>query len=444
MGNRGSNQGSGLTSPPQGISRVVSPWGRFRFMPLTPSTRLGPYEIVSALGAGGMGEVYRARDTRLGREVAIKVLPQHLSTDPERRARFEREARTISQLNHPHISTLHDVGHQDGIDFLVMELLEGESLAQRLDRGALPLSEVLTFGRQIAEALDRAHQAGVVHRDLKPGNIMLVRTGAKLLDFGLARSAGLVPAETAMSHSPTMTRPLTARGAIVGTFQYMAPEQLEAKDADARTDLWALGCVLYEMATGSRAFAGESQASLIAAIMTGEPRAMSDLKPVTPPALEKLVRQCLRKDPELRPQSARDVAFILDLIAGDSLGAPSVGGHAVATPTQRVAPWIGAAVALALLGLCFLVGRLTTSPSGESSIRVSTLSQGTRDTEPAVSPDGRLIAFSAVRQNGQGIWLMDMVTRSEVKLTSGADRFPRFSADGGSVVFTRLESGTQS
>src|SRR2546422_1112700 len=238
-----------------------------------------------------MGEVYRARDTRLGREVAIKVLPQHLSASPDVRARFEREARTISQLTPPHICTLHEVGRHDGTDYLVMELLEGGTLAHRLEKGALPVPDVLTLGRQIVDALDRAHRAGVVHRDLKPGNIMLTRAGAKLLDFGLARATGPAPPGGKMSQSPTMSRPLTTEGAIAGTFQYMAPEQLEGKDVDARADLWALGCVLYEMATGAPAFAGESQASLIAAIMTGEPRSMTELKPVTPPALEKVVKQ---------------------------------------------------------------------------------------------------------------------------------------------------------
>src|SRR5688572_7824849 len=388
-----------------------------------------------------MGEVYRARDTRLGREVAVKVLPEHLSANPEDRARFEREARTISQLDHPHICTLFDVGQQGDTFYLVMELLQGESLAHRLERGALPLADVLTIGRQIAEALDRAHRAGVVHRDLKPGNVMLVKTGAKLLDFGLARSAGLAADAGSRSHSPTMSRPLTIEGAIAGTFQYMAPEVLEGREADARSDLWALGCVLYEMATGARAFEGTSQASVIAAIMTGEPPPMTELKPVTPPALEQLVRRCLRKDPEARPQSARDVAFILELIAGESLGA----AQALTAPGRRRAfPWIQAGVAAALLALGFLAGRLAAPPPRDGSIRVSTLSQGTRDTEPAVSPDGRLIAFSAVRQDGQGIWVMDMVTRGELKLTRDADRSPRFSADGGSILFTRAARTTLS
>src|SRR5262245_21221212 len=228
-------------------------------MPLAAGTRLGPYEISAPLGAGGMGEVYRARDTRLGREVAVEVLPASLSSSPEVRARFEREARTISSLNHPHICTLQDVGREGEIDFLVMELVEGESLAQRLTRGALPPAEVLKLGGQIADALDRAHRAGVIHRDLKPGNVMLTKSGAKLMDFGLARPTGLagpssassVSAE-ALNQSPTVAQPLTAEGTIVGTFQYMTPEQLEGKEADARSDIWALGCVLYEMVTGRR------------------------------------------------------------------------------------------------------------------------------------------------------------------------------------------------
>lgn len=278
---------------------------------LAAGTMLGPYKIVALLGSGGMGEVYRACDQRLGRDVAIKVLSSRLAARPEVRARFEREARTISQLSHPHICTLFDIGHQDGMDYLVMELLEGETLAHRLERGPLPVPEIFVLGRQIAEALERAHRSGVVHRDLKPANVMLTRTGAKLMDFGLARAPGLAPAAEVLSQSPTVSQPLTAEGTLVGTFQYMAPEQLEGKEADTRSDLWALGCVLYEMATGQRAFAGESQASLIAAIMAGEPRVMSALLPGTPPALERTVRRCLEKNPVARFQSASDLAFDL-------------------------------------------------------------------------------------------------------------------------------------
>jgi Tol biopolymer transport system component len=416
---------------------------------LAAGTNLGPYRIVAPLGAGGMGEVYRAHDSRLGRNVAIKVLPRHLAASPEIRARFEREARTISQLNHPHICTIHDVGHHDGTDYLVLELIEGETLAARLQKGPLPAAEVLTLGRQIADALDRAHRAGVVHRDLKPGNVMLTRSGAKLMDFGLARGTGPAGGSSSgsvlatMTHSPTAVAPLTAEGTIVGTFQYMAPEQLEGKEADARSDLWALGCVLYEMASGARAFAGESQASLIAAIMTGEPRPITQLRPVTPPGLERVVRQCLQKDPDARLQSARDVAFALDLVASGDLDATAA-GVAAAGRTPRAGAWLQAVLAVLIAAAAFVAGRMTTPHPGLGSVRVSTLSQGTRDSEPAVSADGRMIAFSAVRQKGQGLWLMDMVTRSEVKLTSEADHLPRFTSDGGSILFTRTEKGRQS
>ena len=411
-------------------------------MALAAGTRLGAYEIIAALGAGGMGEVYRARDTRLGREVAIKVLPQHLAATPELRARFRHEARTISQLNHPHICTLHDVGYEDGIDYLVMELLEGETLASRLQRGPLPVPELLALGREIIRALERAHRAGVVHRDLKPGNVMLTKSGAKLMDFGLARAAGPA-APGAKSQPPSVTQPLTTEGTIVGTLRYMAPEQLEGKEADARADIWALGCVLYEMATGEPAFAGESHASLIAAIMAGQPRSITALRPAAPPALDSVIQRCLEKHPDARVQSALDVAFMLDFVGGASARAV---GNAGAAPrrSRRVAAALLAAAAVVIAAIGFVAGRLTAPPSGQGSIRVSTLSQGNRDSWPAVSPDGRLIAFTAVRQHGQGLWLMDVVTRSELKLTGEADQFPRFTADGGSIVFTRIQNGRQS
>ena len=236
-------------------------------MAILPGLRLGPYEILSAIGAGGMGEVYRAKDTRLNRIVAIKVLPPHLADSPELRERFEREARTIASLNHPHICTLYDIGHQDGTDYLVMEYLEGETLAQRLVKGPLPLDQVLQYAIEIADALDKAHRKGVTHRDLKPGNIMLTKSGTKLLDFGLAKlKQEVAPANVQLSQLPTANDPLTAQGTIVGTLQYMAPEQLEGKEVDARTDIFAFGAVVYEMATGKKAFEGKSQASVIAAI----------------------------------------------------------------------------------------------------------------------------------------------------------------------------------
>src|SRR6202521_5712356 len=276
-------------------------------MAILPGKRLGPYEILSAIGAGGMGEVYRARDTRLDRIVAIKVLPMHLADRPELRERFEREARTIASLNHPHICTLHDIGHQDGIDFLVMEYLEGETLAQRLLKGPLPLDQVLQYAIEIADAFDKAHRKGITHRDLKPGNIMLTKSGSKLLDFGLAKLRPEAATATPLSELPTEPDAITAEGAIVGTLRYMAPEQLESKEVDARTDIFAFGAVVYELATGKRAFEGKSQASLIAAILEREPPAMSSLQPMTPPALDRVVKKCLAKDPEKRWQGATDL-----------------------------------------------------------------------------------------------------------------------------------------
>ena len=249
-------------------------------MSLTAGTRLGAYEITQAIGAGGMGQVYRARDTRLDRTVAIKVVSAAIAQDPEFQARFEREAKTISQLNHPHICTLHDIGAENGVSYLVMALMTGESLADVLLRGPLPPGEVLKVGAQIAEALAAAHRVGVVHRDLKPANVMITKSGAKLLDFGLAKSTVVdISTDDATQH-----KPLTQEGTILGTFQYMAPEQLEGQEADARTDIFAFGLVLYEMSTGRRAFDGKTRASLMAAVLKETPRSISELAPMTPPA----------------------------------------------------------------------------------------------------------------------------------------------------------------
>jgi len=272
---------------------------------------------LTPLGAGGMGEVYRARDTRLDRTVAIKILPPHLSEDPILRQRFEREARAISSLNHPHICLLYDVGKQDGTQFLVMECVEGETLAKRLEKGPLPLDLVLKYGVEIADALDKAHHSGVMHRDLKPSNIMLTASGAKLLDFGLAKlNAEVAPSADTLTEMTTGDRKLTEKGTILGTFQYMAPEQLEGKEADARTDIFAFGAVLYEMATGNPAFIGKSKANLIAAILERDPPPISSLQPMTPPALNHLVKRCLAKDPDERWQTARDLMHELKWIAG--------------------------------------------------------------------------------------------------------------------------------
>src|SRR3990172_1306452 len=283
-------------------------------MSLNPGTRLGVYEILAPIGAGGMGEVYKARDTRLDRIVAIKVLPSHLSDNARLKERFEREARAVSSLNHPHICTLYDIGRENGVDFMVMEHIEGETLADRLKKGALPLDQALSTGIEVADALDKAHRQGVVHRDLKPGNIMLTKSGAKLLDFGLAKLAG-AEAGSVESALPTQQKSLTAEGSILGTLQYMAPEQLEGKEADSRTDIFAFGAVVYEMLTGKRAFEGKSQASLIGAILKDDPQPMSELQSMSPPALDRVVKKCLAKDPEDRWQGAHDLMDELEWIA---------------------------------------------------------------------------------------------------------------------------------
>src|SRR6202163_4382218 len=295
-------------------------------MPLTAGTKLGPYEVIAPLGAGGMGEVYRATDTRLDRTVAIKILPVHLSDNPEARQRFEREARTISSLNHPHICVLHDVGSQNGTDYLVMEYVQGETLEARLQKGPMPLKQALECGMQICDALEKAHRAGIVHRDLKPGNIMLTSTGAKLLDFGLAKPAAAL-ATAATLTAATQDSPVTAQGTIVGTFQYMSPEQVEGKELDGRSDIFSLGSVLYEMLTGQRAFPGKSQLSVASAILEKEPAPISSVKPLTPPSLDHAIRRCIAKDLEDRWQTARDLAVELRWI-GES-------GSQTAIPAMR-------------------------------------------------------------------------------------------------------------
>ena len=310
-------------------------------MALPPGTRLGPYEIVAPLGSGGMGEVYRAKDTRLDRSVAIKILPSQFSADPIRKQRFEREAKTISSLNHPHICVLFDVGHQDGTDYLVMECIEGETLAKRLEKGPLPLEQVLKYGAQIADALDKAHRSGVVHRDLKPGNIVLAPTGAKLLDFGLAKPvSALVTGMTLTADTPKVA--MTEEGTIVGTFQYMSPEQVEGKELDGRSDIFSLGAVLYEMLTGKKAFEGKSQLSVLSAILEKEPQAISSMKPLTPAVLDHNIQRCLAKNPEERWQRALDLGLELKWLAESGSG-----GRAT-TSQERLRPgWYRLAWALA-------------------------------------------------------------------------------------------------
>jgi serine/threonine protein kinase len=396
-------------------------------MTLTQGTRLGPYEIVAPLGAGGMGEVYKARDTRLDRTVAIKILPAALAGDPRFRERFDREARAISSLDHPHICALYDVGDEQGVSFLVMQFLEGETLAARIARGPMTLDEALPLAMQIADALDRAHRAGIVHRDLKPGNVFLVRSvgasarpSAKLLDFGLARTvaggagqAGRdvrgVRLEADLTAPQTMAAPLTQEGTILGTIQYMAPEQLEGADADERADIWAFGAVLYEMVTGRKAFEGPSQASVIGAIMTQEPAPISALQPVAPRALDALIAGCLTKAREERWQSIRDVKRQLTGVAAEE--APSV-SRAASRSWARVALASAAAFVLgiaALTGFGWLIRR--DAPASVVRFDVTPLSGGTIErradthTYLAASPDGTRIAFVASVDGQRAIWI---------------------------------------
>jgi eukaryotic-like serine/threonine-protein kinase len=414
-------------------------------MALAAGTKLGPYEIQSPLGAGGMGEVYLARDTRLERTVAVKILPPHLSSNIEAKQRFEREARAISSLNHPNICTLHDVGHQDGTDFLVMEYLEGETLGDRLMQGPLSLEQVLKCGIEICEGLEKAHKNGVIHRDLKPGNIMLTKSGAKLMDFGLAKAA---PAQQPPASSLTMTlsgpsagqlQPLTAQGMVLGTFQYMSPEQLEGKEADARSDIFALGAVLYEMASGRRAFTGKSQASIVAAILASEPQPISAVQPMSPPALDRVVRTCMAKDPDERWQTAHDVKLQLQWIAeaGSQAGIPAPVA-ARRRISQKLA-WTLAAVASAV-AIAFAIGFVLRAPAPIHPLRVSILPPEQHVFDPlsiALSPDGTKLAFVAAASGGAPqLWVRPLDSTAAQPLAGSDDAaFPFWSPDSRTLGF---------
>jgi len=429
-------------------------------MPLASGTKLGPYEIQSLLGAGGMGEVYRALDRRLDRTVAIKVLASHLSASPELKQRMDREARAISALNHPHICQLYDIGSQDGTDYLVIEFLEGETLADRLRKSAMPLAEILKIGIAVAEALATAHRQGIMHRDLKPGNIMLTPGGAKLMDFGLAKPLGMQPAGTVSGAAPSFTAaptvsgpgpspfsPLTSAGSVVGTIQYMSPEQIEGKEADARSDIFAFGAVLYEMAAGKRPFGGKSQISLASSILESEPELLGALKPDTPPALEHVVNVCLAKNPEERFQTANDVKLELQWIAsGKSAAAVTAAGPAAAPGTQRRErlAWIAALVAAAALGLAggaYLLRpnhqvrpiRTVINPPEKTTLNLT----GDAAGPPVLSPDETSIAFTATGEEGKTLlWArpLDSVDAHSLPGTEGAS-FPFWSPDSRSLAF---------
>ena len=408
-------------------------------MGLTPGTKLGPYEIQLPLGAGGMGEVYRARDTRLGRDVAIKVLSSHLGSDPDLKARFEREAKAISALSHPHICHLYDIGSQEGTDYLVMELLEGESLADRLKKGPLPLKQALQYGLEIAEALEKAHSNGIVHRDLKPGNVMLTKSGAKLLDFGLAKPAPNL-ATLASGSMATMSKPLTVEGMIVGTIQYMAPEQVQGHDADARSDMFALGAVLYEMTTGKRAFAGKSQISVMSAILEKDPEPVSAIQPRAPRALDHVIQRALAKDPNDRWQTARDLVQELKWSAeSGELASRAVPATAPGRRTREALAWLVSGALVVLLITVLIAGTIwwrNSTPSAESMYFPAPLPFPATDI--TISPNGHTIAVVAYQESARKnmIWIYELGSHGARSLagTEGAS-YPFWSADGRSIAF---------
>ncbi len=423
-------------------------------MSVAPGTRLGPYEIVGAIGAGGMGEVYRARDTRLDRTVAIKVLPPALASDPQLRERFDREARTISQLTHPHICALYDVGHEHNIHFLVLEYLEGETLAARLDRGPLKLADALTIATQIADALDKAHRAGVVHRDLKPQNVMLTKSGVKLLDFGLAKfvgpakaghydSRGVDAASRGVNPQADLTAPpttpvgLTTLGTILGTFNYMAPEQIEGEEADARSDIFAFGVVLYEMLTGRKPFTGKTPASVMGAILKEDPSPVTALDPSLPPAVDRIIRRSLAKDPEDRWQSARDLGWELASVGRAS---PETQGATPLAMPRRAPAWLPWTIAgLMTIVAAGIVGWLAARPSpappalthlvlpiapGES------LNVGAQAPIVAISQDGGRVAFTVYGRASTRLFVRGLDQESATPLGSDLVSGPVFSPDG--------------
>ena len=413
-------------------------------MPLQPGTSLGPYEIEAPLGAGGMGEVYKARDTRLDRTVAIKVLPEHVATDPELKQRFEREAKTVAALSHPHICPVFDVGEQGGVNFLVMEYLEGETLAQRIQKGALPPDRALTIAIEIADALDKAHRQGIVHRDLKPGNIMLTKSGAKLLDFGLAklRKPAVVGAE-GYSAATTQSVALTAQGTVMGTLPYMAPEQVEGKEADARTDIFSFGAIIYEMLTGRRPFQGESQASLIAEIIQVEPPAVSTLQPATPPGVDRFITTCLSKDRDERWQTATDLKRELQWMHDHPRQPDSLAPVAERSQRRRTVGWRAiAVVSVLLVGL--VLWQMIPRDSSSDVVTRTTIElpanqqldfRGASDPL-AISPDGERLVYAASADGRLQLYVreLDAFNARPIAGTDGA-RYPFFSPDGEEVAF---------
>ena len=413
-------------------------------MPLAPGTRLGPYEIVAAIGAGGMGEVYSARDRRLDRSVAVKTLSASIADSPDARQRFEREAKAISRLSHPHICALYDVGHEGDVEYLVMELLEGETLARRLTKGPLPISQVLRYGREIADALAAAHRQGIVHRDLKPGNVMLTSSGVKLLDFGLAKTTSTGgPVDGAEASTAALPASLTADGTLLGTAPYMAPEQIQGQPADARSDIFALGAVLYEMATGRRAFAGATAMAIAGSILHEDPPSFSESKVAVPPAFGRLVRTCLAKDPASRWQTAQDVAIQLTGIEEDSR--LSTGAVAASIPRGRASwlPWAVAAAAVTVAAVVWVrQDRAGVAPAAPVELQLVPPTGNTyffhvEMTTFALSPDGTRLAFVARDRAGETrIWIRSLAA-IDAKPIAGTERANSvfWSPDGQSIAW---------
>src|SRR5271165_1760668 len=425
-------------------------------MALTSGTKLGPYEIQSALGAGGMGEVYRALDTRLERIVAVKVLASHLSSSPELKQRMEREARAISSLNHPHICQLYDIGSQSGTDYLVMEFLEGETLAERLRKGAISLAEVFKIGIAVAEALAVAHRSGIVHRDLKPGNIMLTPGGAKLMDFGLAKPLGMQTAATgsgsaapsftaaATMSGPSPLSPLTTAGSIIGTIQYMSPEQIEGKEADARSDIFAFGAVLYEMVAGKRPFSGKSQISLASSILESDPAPISSVKPQTPAAFDHVVTTCLQKNPEERYQTAHDIKLELQWIAADKSSPVAAPVAPAPSRSRERLGWsaaLGATIVLTSAAAMFFYHpdqsahsiRAVIDPPEKTTFNLTGDSAG----PPVLSPDGSSLAFATTGTDGRTALWVRPTNALEAHVLPGTEGaiFPFWSPDSRSLGF---------
>jgi serine/threonine protein kinase len=420
-------------------------------MKIEAGQQIGPYEILSLAGSGGMGEVYRARDPRIGRDVAIKVLPAAFSENHDRMQRFEQEARSAGMLNHANLLTIYDIGTHDGSPYIVAEFLEGETLRERLNAGrtlrsgssdsgsAIPTRKAIEWAQQLSAGVAAAHERGIVHRDLKPENIFLTRDGrVKILDFGLAKLTQPA-AESGMTEEKTQHRG-TDPGTVLGTAGYMSPEQVRGQPVDHRSDIFSLGAILHEMFTGQRAFRGDSSADTMSAILREDPPAVSSLNPNVTPGMNRVVHHCLEKNPEERFQSARDLAFDLASLSTDSTASHSI-RRTPSFALLSVVLGIAAALALGLLGGWFAAKR-STAPRLLPRTRLLTYSG--HDSSPALSPDGKTIVFSSDRDGRKRIWLKELASGGEVPLTTGSDDLPRFSPDGSTIIFIRTENSVPS